>query len=348
MPEPAGASGPMGVGIILMALIQLDDIHFTYPGTGREVLRGASLSFEGGKVGLIGPNGSGKTTLLHIIMGLVAPASGRVIFKGTELAGEESFGRLRRRVGFLFQNADDQLFSPTVLEDVAFGPLNLGKTPDEARNIALRTLDRLGLEGFEDRITHRLSGGEKKLVALATILSMEPEALLLDEPTNDLDPDTRLRLMQILGDLGLPYIIISHDWDFLHHTVEELWGVRDGKVVVMEHAELHSHVHLHEGGGQPHKHENGHGRKTHCSADPCGHVGEDHAHSHGHEHAHEHSHGSGGDSGESENAEGGVHGEDVHGEAAHGDNAHGDNAHGEAAHGENAHGKAAHGKDVRG
>lgn len=252
-----------------MSIIQLRDIHFTYPGTGREVLRGASLDFEGGKVGLIGPNGSGKTTLLHIAMGLVRPDVGTVFFKGAALGEEAEFASLRRSVGFLFQNADDQLFSPTVLEDVAFGPLNLGMSPGQARQRALDTLESLGLHGFEDRITHRLSGGEKKLVALATILSMEPEALLLDEPTNDLDPDTRARLMDILRELGLPYIIISHDWDFLHHTVDELWAVRQGSVVVMEHAELHSHVHLHEGGDQPHRHVNGHGGAGAApSADP--------------------------------------------------------------------------------
>ena len=130
----------------------------------------------------MGPNGSGKTTLFHIIMGLLTPSSGTIEFFGKPVKTEKDFRKVYKKVGLLFQDADDQLFSPTVLEDVAFGPLNLGKSKLEARNIAQNTLERLGIAHFENRVTHKLSGGEKRLVALATVLSMEPELLLLDEP----------------------------------------------------------------------------------------------------------------------------------------------------------------------
>jgi cobalt/nickel transport system ATP-binding protein len=158
-------------------------------------------------------------------------------------------------VGLLFQNSDDQLFSPTVLEDVAFGPLNLGHKPPRAREIAAAALERVGLEGFGERVTHRLSGGEKKLVALASILAMQPKALLLDEPTNDLDPDTRDRLRDVLLDLDLSYIVISHDWDFLDETTDDVYALHDGRLLHDGKAAIHRHVHIHPHGDVPHEHE---------------------------------------------------------------------------------------------
>lgn len=161
-------------------------ITFSY-GEEPIVLDFSTTIMRGEKVGIIGPNGCGKTTLFHLIMGLLKPQSGTLLYKGTALENEKDFRILRQEVGLLFQDADDQLFSPTVLEDVAFGPLNLGAAPAEAKYIAQQTLTDLGLIHLEKRITHHLSGGEKKLVSLATILAMRPRALLLDEPTNNLD-----------------------------------------------------------------------------------------------------------------------------------------------------------------
>jgi cobalt/nickel transport system ATP-binding protein len=132
--------------------------------------------------------------------------------------------------------------------------LNLGKTPDEARDIAVATLKKLGLAGFEERVTHRLSGGEKRLVALATVLAMEPDALLLDEPTNDLDQETRDRLIDALQGLELAYCIISHDWDFLAATIHALYSVERGRVVCKDKSALHTHRHGHPGGDAPHAH----------------------------------------------------------------------------------------------
>lgn len=235
-------------------LFELKGITYAY--AGREpVLNELDFTFsEGDRIGLIGPNGAGKTTLAHIVMGLVKPTSGAVLHHGQEVSGESGFAALRREIGLLFQNADDQLFYPTVLEDVAFGPLNQGKTAAEATEIAQSTLKRLGLSGFEDRITYKLSGGEKKLVSLATVLAMQPRALFLDEPTNALDVNTRARLIEILNEIDLPRIIISHDYDFLARSTETIYAMRDGKIVYDGVTSTHEHVHTHTHGDVPHTH----------------------------------------------------------------------------------------------
>lgn len=238
-----------------MELIRLDDISFAYPGRVT-VLDHADLTLrEGERIGLMGPNGAGKTTLFHLIMGLLKPDSGRIEIFGQEVREEKDFESVRRQIGFLFQDADDQLFHPTVLEDVAFGPLNLGKSRDEAQAIALKTLENLGLEHFEDRITHRLSGGEKKLVALATVMAMEPKVLLLDEPTAGLDERTKERLTQLLKGLDLTYIIISHELDFLMETTTAVYAMIDGRIQWDEEVKLHPHIHGHRHGAYPHAHE---------------------------------------------------------------------------------------------
>ena len=157
-------------------IFALEHVSFTYAG-GRQVFRDMDFAlYPDRKIGLYGPNGSGKTTFFRLIMGLAAPQEGRILFHGRPLETEKDFRELRCKVGLVLQHAEDQLFCPTVLEDVAFGPLNLGCSQDEARVRAASTLERLGLAGFENRLTHRLSGGEKKLVSLATVLVMEPEA----------------------------------------------------------------------------------------------------------------------------------------------------------------------------
>ena len=140
-------------------LINLEGITFRYPGAD-PVLENLDLKFyRGEKMGLVAPNGSGKTTLLHIIMGLLKPESGQLEIFGKSVCDEKDFLEVRRRIGLLFQDSDDQLFSPTVLEDVTFGPLNLGKSKTDAIDIARKTLSYLGLTNFEDRVTFKLSGG---------------------------------------------------------------------------------------------------------------------------------------------------------------------------------------------
>jgi cobalt/nickel transport system ATP-binding protein len=168
---------------------------------------------------------------------------------------EKDFASVRQRIGLLFQDADDQLFSPTVLEDVAFGPLNLGKTKEEAKTIAQKTLRSLGLAGFEDRVTHKLSGGEKRLVSLATVLAMEPAVLLLDEPTTGLDETTERRLVEILKGLDLSYLLVSHNMDFLVETTSGISCMRGGKVLLDDESIPHTHVHVHRHGRYVHKHD---------------------------------------------------------------------------------------------
>jgi cobalt/nickel transport system ATP-binding protein len=203
-------------------LIEVQNLMFAYPGAPQPVFQDFNFQLLPGKhLGLIGPNGCGKTTLLHLIMGLLRPQAGSISILGQEVKKEKDFVAVRQKVGLLFQNADDQLFCPTVLEDVAFGPLNQGKPPEEAVQIARETMERLGLHGFDDRVTYKLSGGEKKLVSLATVMAMEPELLLLDEPTSGLDENTKHRLMHILKSLDIAYMIVSHERDFLNHTVGE-------------------------------------------------------------------------------------------------------------------------------
>lgn len=235
-------------------IFALENVSFAYP-SGHEVLHDISFAFAPGqKIGLYGSNGSGKTTLFHIIMGLATPRHGQVLFHGAPVRTEKEFRVLRREVGMVLQNAEDQLFNPTVLDDVAFGPLNLGMSVREAREMSMLTLEKLGLAGFENRLTHRLSGGEKKLVSLATILSMQPKALLLDEPTNGLDPETRERIIGILDGLPTARIIISHDWDFLARTTTQFMTIKNGRLVTNVPHLPHRHVHAHPLGDEPHHH----------------------------------------------------------------------------------------------
>lgn len=236
-------------------IIQLENIVFSYAG-GKPVLDGLCFTLEeGAKLGLIGQNGSGKTTLLHIIMGLLKPSSGMIRAFGKPVETKKDFLDVRRKIGFLFQDADDQLFCPTVLEDIAFGPLNLGKSPTEARKMAMETLERLNLKGFEARVTHNLSGGEKKLVALATVLVMAPKALILDEPTTGLDEDTNIRIITLLNQLDISTIIVSHDYDFLARTTRDIYGMQNGQIIHNGNSSaLHSHYHKHLIGKIKHRH----------------------------------------------------------------------------------------------
>ena len=214
-------------------MIELRDIHFGYG--AQLIFNGLNLSIEPrDRMGLLGSNGCGKTTLCHIIMGLLPPKLGEVRILGKIRTKESDFAEIRGRIGFLFQDSDDQLFCPTVIEDVAFGPLNMGQSPEEAKRTVASTLASLKLSGFEDRITYKLSGGEKRLVSLATVLAMNPEFLILDEPTSGLDEKTTERLIETLKESGLGYMIISHDRDFIKRTATKLIQMKDGQIQAAE------------------------------------------------------------------------------------------------------------------
>ncbi len=236
-------------------IIEIADVSYAYPG-GPTVLDRACLAVSRGeRVGLVGPNGSGKTTLFHLIMGLARPVSGSITIFGRPARDEADFFDVRRRIGFLFQNPDDQLFCPTVLEDVAFGPLNLGKSPAEAQEVAKRSLASLDIADFGERVSHKLSHGEKKLVALAGILAMGPEALILDEPSAGLDHATKNRLTEILPGLGLTLVIASHEMDFLARVATVFHVMEGGRIRESRGAVPHTHDHAHPAGESAHRHE---------------------------------------------------------------------------------------------
>lgn len=212
-------------------LIDIRDVEFSYS-PDWPVLGNCSFRLEPGqRVALTGANGSGKTTLLHLIVGLVRPSAGRIEIFGKERREEADFLEVRRRIGLLFQDSDDQLFCPTVAEDVAFGPLNLDLKRNQVRQIVSQTLTDLGLAGYENRITYQLSSGEKRLVALATVLAMQPNVLLLDEPTNSLDEQSAQRLLQILLRLPQAMILVSHDREFRRQLTNHVLKLSQGRLI---------------------------------------------------------------------------------------------------------------------
>jgi cobalt/nickel transport system ATP-binding protein len=189
--------------------IEIERLSFAYP-DGRQALREVSLSVQPGeKVALVGPNGAGKSTLLLHLNGLLRGA-GSVRVMGQDVA-EPNLARVRAQVGLIFQDPDDQLFSPTVFEDVAFGPLYAGLPEEEVRRRVAEALAQVGMEEYAERVSHHLSLGEKKRAAIATVLSMQPEILAFDEPTAGLDPRARRRLIWLLQELPQTLLAATHD-----------------------------------------------------------------------------------------------------------------------------------------
>ncbi len=208
-------------------LLELRNVVFSYP--EKPVFFGLNLILEEGKrLGLMGPNGAGKTTLLRLILGLEKPKEGKILFKGKRLVQERDFYPLRREIGLVFQDPDDQLFCPTVEEDLAFGPLNLGLSREEVAQRIEEVVNLLGLKGLEKRYTYKLSGGEKRLVALGTVLTMRPRFILFDEPTGDLDPDNIKKLLFLLQDRLDSFLVVSHDYFFLEQVCDEILWLEKG------------------------------------------------------------------------------------------------------------------------
>ena len=228
-------------------LFQLEGVAFGYP--GNPVLESVSFALHPGeRVALVGSNGAGKSTLLHLMVGLYRPQSGNIIAFERPRRDEQDFHEVRLRAGLLFQDPDDQLFCPSVLEDVAFGPLNQGCPQEEALEIADTTLALLGLDGLGHRITHKLSGGEKRLVSLAAVLAMRPEVLLLDEPTNGLDETAERRFVEYLETLPQAMLFTSHDRRFVERLARRALLLRDchlHEAVLHIHPHSHTHSHLH-------------------------------------------------------------------------------------------------------
>jgi cobalt/nickel transport system ATP-binding protein len=204
---------------------------------GTVALDRVSLGFERGeRIALLGTNGSGKTTLLNHFNGILKPTSGQIYFedKPLQYSGKELL-ELRRRVGFVFQDPNDQLFAPTVKQDVAFGPLNLGQSPEEVKKVVAEALEIVGMTEFADKPPHFLSGGQKKRVALAGVLAMQPEIIIMDEPTSSLDPIATSSILHLLLRLnkekGITLLLATHDVDIVPLFANKLYILDKGKVV---------------------------------------------------------------------------------------------------------------------
>jgi len=211
-------------------IIEIKDLCFSY-NNEKQVFENLNFTLrKGEKIGLVGPNGVGKSTLFHLIMGLIKPQKGIINIFGKERKKEDDFKEVRRRIGMLFQDSDDQLFCPTVEEDIAFGPLNLGISPKQIDYTVEQVCKILGLEKLKKKVTHKLSFGEKRLVALATVVAMKPECFLFDEPTTGLDEETSNKFLQYLHNYTDTYIIISHDISFLEKSVDKIYKIVNKRI----------------------------------------------------------------------------------------------------------------------
>ena len=211
--------------------VEITDLVYTYP-DGTEALKGVSLSIAQGEcVAIIGGNGAGKSTLLQHLNGYLMPTSGEVRV-GDQVLTRESAKVIRRSVGMVFQDPDDQLFMPTVLEDVAFGPLNLGLSPQEAEQQAMGALERVGMAHLRERPPYKLSAGEKRAVAIATALAGLPEVLVMDEPSSNLDPRGRRRLIEWLKTFEHTRMIATHDLELVVEICPRVLVLDHGRVVV--------------------------------------------------------------------------------------------------------------------
>lgn len=210
---------------IMAEVIKVKDLEYTYP-DGTQALRGIDLTvYKYESVGLIGPNGAGKSTLLLHLSGILK-GRGEV-----DVLGSKNLEEVRGKIGLVFQNPDDQLFSPTVFDDVAFGPFNMGLKEDEVKKRVGLALNDVGMSGFEERCPHHLSFGEKKRVCIATVLSMQPEILVLDEPSSNLDPRARRELIKLLQSLKITKIIATHDLDLVSILCNRVIFLNNGKKV---------------------------------------------------------------------------------------------------------------------
>ena len=209
-------------------ILQVKDLHFAYPG-GLEALKGVSISLTTGeKVGLVGPNGAGKSTLMLHLNGILR-GNGAVSVAGLTMT-DKNLPVIRAIVGLVFQNPDDQLFSPTVFDDVAFGPLHMGFSEEIVYQRVESALNAVQMSGFQERLSHHLSMGQKKRIAIATVLSMEPQILVLDEPSAGLDPRARRSLISLLDEIPMTMVVSTHDL----RMVKELFT----RMIIMDHGEI--------------------------------------------------------------------------------------------------------------
>ena len=216
-------------------MLEVKDLKYSY-NKDYQALKGVSLKVEKGEmVALLGKNGAGKSTLFLHLNGIYEPDEGKVFIDGEELKyDKKSLLKFRQKVCIVFQNPDDQIFAPTVEEDVAFGPLNLGLPMEEVQNRVEEALARVGMSGFEKKAPHHLSGGQKKRVAIAGILAMKPEIMVLDEPTAGLDPQGVTDLSKLLNELnneGITILISTHEVDLVPNYANRVFVLVDGLLI---------------------------------------------------------------------------------------------------------------------
>lgn len=217
-----------------MSILEIENLSFAYGSlrdrSEKAVLSNLNLYIEKKEsVGLIGENGAGKSTLLKLLTGLLDMQEGKVRVSGLEMK-KENLNKIRAEIGYVFQDSDSQLFMSTVYEDVAFAPRNYGKSGEELQEAAMSALRQVHMEDKKDRQIYRLSGGEKKLAAIATVLAVGTKLMLLDEPSVALDPKNRRNLIRILNDLPGAKIVASHDLDFVYDTCERVVLLSGGKI----------------------------------------------------------------------------------------------------------------------
>jgi cobalt/nickel transport system ATP-binding protein len=210
--------------------IDCKDVYYSYP-DGKKAVNGINFRINHGEsVGIVGANGAGKSTLLNLLLGIVFPSGGQVNI-GDIPVSKKTLHLIRQRVGLVFQDSDDQLFMPTVYDDVAFGPRNFRLDENEVHRRVMKALDTVGIVHLKDRPPYKLSGGEKRAASIATVLSMEPDILIMDEPTTALDPKSRRKLIALLKEFKHTKVIATHDMDMVWDSCERTIVISEGVVV---------------------------------------------------------------------------------------------------------------------
>ena len=209
--------------------LKINNLSYSYP-DGHEALIDISFSVQKGEsIAILGPNGAGKTTLILHLNGILGNLSGEIEVAGLEYTNE-NIAKIRETVGVVFQDPDDQLFMPTVIEDVMFGPKNFGYSNEEAEKNAVEALKMVGMDNFQDRPPHHLSFGQKRKVAIATVLASKPRLLVLDEPASNLDPASRKDLIEILKNLNISIILVTHDLPMALEICERSLILNEGEI----------------------------------------------------------------------------------------------------------------------
>mgnify|MGYP006071171811 FL=1 len=212
-------------------MIEVKNVNFKYSSSNKDTLSNIDLKINKDEsVGIIGANGAGKSTILKLLVGLELQFQGEILINDLKVE-KKNLSEIRRKIGYVFQDSEAQLFMPTIYEDVAFAPKNYGYSEEKVHERTIKALESVGITDLKDRQIYRLSGGQKKLASIATVLSMNPEILIFDEPTVTLDPKNRRRFIEILNSLKTTKIVTSHDLDLIYDTCDRTILVAEGKIV---------------------------------------------------------------------------------------------------------------------